>query len=147
MAPSRSKPAAEANDKDDSDNKPIWDSSDRNIQLHLQALKRWLPRQHSQFNNFIRYGYIINSRQEVVVSDIDHKNRLLNGTLIQGTFERPWRREEGSDDADSDDSEDGSSGSGKLRPLSVKKVKPTPTTEHPDTPSTTARRASCAGLA
>ena len=131
MAPSRSrKAAAAADDKDDSsDKQPRWDSSDRNIQLHLQALKRWLPRQHAQFNNFIRFGYIINSRQEVVVSDNDHKALLQSGALVPGTFEKPWRPvESDSDEEDSYDSADSNVSSTRLRPLSAKKVKPKTTT-------------------
>ena len=134
MPPSRPRKAAEADDKDDSsDKQPKWDSSDRNIQLHLQALKRWLPRQHAQFNNFIRYGYIINSRQEVVVCDIDHKNQLQNGSLTPGSFEEPWQlyASNTSDDEASDDSTESLGGT---RPLSAKKVKPTPTTTSKDTP-------------
>ena len=137
MAPQRSRKAAEADDNDDSSDQPKWDSSDRNIQLHLQSLKRWLPRQHSQFNNFIRYGYIINARQEVVVCDNDHKEQLLNGTLVPGLFEQPWQHSaagDSSDEADSEDSTD--SRASALHPLSAKKIKPkpTPTPTTKDTP-------------
>ena len=46
---------ADTGDKDDSDNRPEprWDSSLRNLRLYLIPLKRWLPRQHPQLNNFV----------------------------------------------------------------------------------------------
>ena len=76
MAPKRAKAVTNPDDSDDASDKPMWDSSERNLQLYLQPLKRWLPRQHPQLNNFLRYGYIINGKQETVVFDNDHK-RLL----------------------------------------------------------------------
>ena len=78
MAPKRTNKHAESSDDNDTD-KPSWDSSERNLTLYLIELKRWLPRQHSQLNNFLRWGYIINGKQEVVVNDTDHKEQLING--------------------------------------------------------------------
>ena len=89
MAPYRgSKAAAQAADNDDND-QPDWDSSSRNLALFLLKLKKWLPRQHASVNTFIRFGFILNSRQKVVVFDSDHKARLQAGGLAAGTFENP----------------------------------------------------------
>ena len=50
----RTKLPADIGDKDDSDKpEPQWDSSLRNLRLYLIPLKRWLPRQHPQLNNFV----------------------------------------------------------------------------------------------
>ena len=90
MAPKRAKAVTNPDDSDDASDKPMWDSSERNLQLYLQPLKRWLPRQHSQLNNFLRYGYIINGKQETVVFDNDHKRLLADGSIVAGSFESPW---------------------------------------------------------
>ena len=57
MAPKKraGRPADTEADTDDK-TEPCWDSSHRNLRLYLLPLKRWLPRQHPQLNNFIRYG-------------------------------------------------------------------------------------------
>ena len=88
MPPKRSiKPAADDNDDIDKETQPRWDANDRNLlHLYLLQLKRWLPKQHPQFNNFIRYGYIINSRQQTVVFDNDHKDKLQAGRMTAASF-------------------------------------------------------------
>ena len=129
MAPKRAKKPDAPDDKDDKDD-PSWDCNDRNLQLYLIPLKRWLPRQHSQLNNFLRFGYVLNSRQEVVVFDTDHKNQLQSGSFTPGTFEEPWLpaalRIDSEDESESEGSVDYTA------PLSSKKVQkqpvPTPTT-------------------
>ena len=125
MAPKRAK-AAVSDDNDDSSHKPTWDSSERNLQLYLLPLKRWLPRQHPQLNNFLRFGYIMNSKQEAVVYDNDHKDLLKSGNFQAGTFESPWFHHtslegERSSDEDSEASL-GSSAAARV-PLSTKKIK------------------------
>ena len=72
MAPARGTKLPADTAEDDTDVKPTWDSNERNLRLFLLKLSRWLPRQHTQLNNFLRYGYIINSRQQVVVFDTVH---------------------------------------------------------------------------
>ena len=108
MAPPR---AAKTPDKDDSDDKvPSWDSNYRNLKLWLLHLKRWLPLQLKQFNNFIRFGYIINSRLETVVFDNDHSDMLTDASLTAGTFEQPCMVKNGdggpSEDEDSGEEEE-----------------------------------------
>ena len=130
MAPKRAKKPDAPDDKDDKDD-PSWDCNDRNLQLYLIPLKRWLPRQHSQLNNFLRFGYVLNSRQEVVVFDTDHKNQLQSGAFTPGTFEEPWLPAAlRIDSEDESESEEGSVDV--TAPLSSKKVQkqpvPTPTT-------------------
>ena len=108
-------------DKDDKEEDPEWDSNERNLMLYLLKLKRWLPRQHSQFNNFVRFGFIINGRQEVVVFNDKHKTELQNGSFANGTFEHPCNigLSEASD-ADSESASDVSQDEGAAeRPLSV----------------------------
>ena len=125
MAPKHKGKPAELSDNDN--DKPAWDSSERNLTLYLIELKRWLPRQHSQLNNFIRWGYIINGKQEVVVHDTDHKEQLINGNATRGSFEKPFTR---SPMLESDESDDDSYDAGvATRPLSSRKIRqPTPTT-------------------
>ena len=90
MAPKRgAKPPPDNDDSDDND-KPSWDSNERNLMLYLLELKRWLPRQHPQLSNFLRFGFIINSRQQNVVFDIIHRQKLQDGTIEPGTFEKPY---------------------------------------------------------
>ena len=91
MAPKRATKPAESSNDNDTDT-PTWDSSERNLTLYLIELKRWLPRQHSQLNNFLCWGYIINGKQEVVVNDTDHKEQLIDGTATRGSFEKPFTR-------------------------------------------------------
>ena len=125
MAPKLKGKPAELSD-DDND-KPAWDSSERNLTLYLIELKRWLPRQHSQLNNFLRWGYIINGKQEVVVQDTDHKEQLIQGTATRGSFEESFIC---SRSIESDSSGDESVDAGAAtRPLSARKIrKPTTTT-------------------
>ena len=122
MAP---KPKA-AELSDDDNDKPSWDSSERNLTLYLIELKRWLPRQHSQLNNFIRWGYIINGKQEVVVHDTDHQNQLIQGTATRGSFEKPYLRTQAFESDSDDDSTDGAA---LTRPLSSRKIRQPTTTE------------------
>ena len=90
MAPKRAKQTTDTGDKDDSDKQPTWDSSLRNLRLYLLPLKRWLPRQHAQLNNFVRYGYIMNNKQEILVYNSDHQEQLQHNKLVPGSFEKPW---------------------------------------------------------
>ena len=87
--PRGKKPAADDNDDSDKDGDPKWDANERNLLVYLLALKRWLPKQHPQFKNCIRYGYIINSRQQTIVFDDNHREELNDGVAIAGTFEDP----------------------------------------------------------
>ena len=89
MAPKRSADRKQPDDNDDNDKVPTWDSTPRNLMLYLLKLRRWLPRQHPQLMSFLRHGYILNSKQEVVVYDDKHRDKLVAGTLSAGTFERP----------------------------------------------------------
>ena len=90
MAPNRgAKTPAQTDDSDDDDKKPNYDSNERNLKLYLQRLKRWLPQQHPQLKNFIRYGFILNSRQQVCVFSTSHKDALQMGAITAGTFEKP----------------------------------------------------------
>ena len=129
MPPKRSiKPAADDNDDIDKETQPRWDANDRNLLLYLLQLKRWLPKQHPQFNNFIRYGYIINSRQQTIVFDNDHKTQLQDGRMVAASFEAPCTA--GLEDASSSEDEGGSLDSGALtHPPSARKPKSKPTTE------------------
>ena len=135
MAPNRgTKKPADTDDSDD-DKKPNYDCNDRNLQLFLQELKRWLPRQHSQLKNFLRYGFIINSRQEVLVFDDDHKQALQNGTLAAGTFEKPCTigLEDDGETSDVYDS-DGDVAAALPAELSARKIRPTPASSTSATP-------------
>ena len=85
--PKRSQKPDDTDDNDNYDN-PNWDANDRNLMLYLIKMRRWLPKQHKQFNNFVRFGYIINSRQEVVCFSDNHKESLKKG-FNAGTFDHP----------------------------------------------------------
>ena len=125
MAPKRATKPAESSNDNDTDT-PTWDSSERNLTLYLIELKRWLPRQHSQLNNFLRWGYIINGKQEVVVSDTDHKEQLINGSAVRGSFEKPFTRIV--NESESEDDEDSDYEAPATRPLSARKIRKPPTT-------------------
>ena len=130
MAPKKraGRPADTEADTDDK-TEPCWDSSHRNLRLYLLPLKRWLPRQHPQLNNFIRYGYILNGKQEVVVHNTEHQNLIQSGRFTVGTFEKPFRMPS-SEEGDSSDDEEASLDSGALtHPPSARKPKSKPTTE------------------
>ena len=60
MAPKRNYKSDDTDDNNNDD--PSWDANDRNLMLYLLKLKRWIPKKHKQWLNFIRYGYIVNSR-------------------------------------------------------------------------------------
>ena len=123
----------ETDDKDDKEEDPEWDSNERNLMLYLLKLKRWLPKQHSQLNNFLRYGFIINGRQEVVVFDTDHQTDLQRGTFTAGSFEHPCNVGLGQESAESDgDSE--ASQDAPMQPLSARKIKPIPSATTTTTP-------------
>ena len=68
MAPKRGANAPELFDDSDITKRPSWDSNDRNLKLWLIHLKRWIPLQQKQFNNFIRYAYIINGAKKLLSS-------------------------------------------------------------------------------
>ena len=87
MAPKRSQKPDDTDDNDNNNDNPTWDSNDRNLMLYLLKLKRWIPKQHKQWNNFARFGYIVNSRQEVVCFSDTHKESLKSG-FRAGTFSR-----------------------------------------------------------
>ena len=80
MAPKRNATPVDADDTDDKPEEPNWDSNERSLMLYLLMLKRWLPKQRTQFNNFIRFGFIINGRQEVVAFNDTHKSELQDGS-------------------------------------------------------------------
>ena len=122
MAPKKraNRPADTEADTDDK-TEPRWDSSHRNLRLYLLPLKRWLPRQHPQLNNFIRYGYILNGKQEVVVHNTEHRDLIHSGNIEAGTFEKPFSMPIGSESEDeSAISQDSGAAS---RPLSSKKLR------------------------
>ena len=52
MGPKRGTKQPADNDDSDDNDKPTWDSNERNLMLYLLELKRWLPRQYPQLNNF-----------------------------------------------------------------------------------------------
>ena len=93
MAPKRTpaKPKADDTDDTDSQNKPTYDNQLRNLMLFLVHLKRWLPRQVPGTSTFIKYYYILNARQQVVVLDNKHIDDIESGAE-PGTFEAPCCR-------------------------------------------------------
>ena len=102
MAPKRSQKPDDTDDNDNNYDNPTWDSNYRNLMLYLLKLKRWLPKQHKQWNNFVRFGYIVNSRQEVVCFSDTHKEDLKKG-FRAGTFEAPCMAGLKGEDAEDDD--------------------------------------------
>ena len=88
MAPKRNQKPDDTDDND-TDDDPSWDANDRNLMLYLLKLKRWIPKKHKQWLNFIRYGYIVSSRQEVICFSDNHKEALKEQALVTGTFEKP----------------------------------------------------------
>ena len=124
MAPP--KQSQKPDDTDDNDNcdNPNWDANDRNLMLYLINMRRWLPKQHKQFNNFVRFGYIINSRQEVVCFSDNHKESLKKG-FNAGTFDHPCMAGLKSLDESEDSEGDSSVDSAALtHPPSARKVRP-----------------------
>ena len=108
MAPSKRAPKIPESDDSDDDNKPSWDSNTRNLRLYLLKLQRWITRQHKQFPNFIRYGFTLNAKSEVIVFDDKHQEMLQDGSLPAGSFEAPCKvtnRDESSEE-DASESED-----------------------------------------
>ena len=91
MAPKRTASRKQTDNDDDDKQDPTWDSTPRNLMLYLLRLRRWLPRQHPKLMSYLRQGYILNSKQEVVVYDDNHKKHLIAGTVATGTFENPCR--------------------------------------------------------
>ena len=136
MAPKRKPKANSTDDTDDKqdDQAPTWDTNERNLMLFLLKLRRWLPKQHAQFNNFIRYGFIINGKQEVVVFNDNHRTDLQNSRLKPGTFESPClvgvetESDEAGDEESSEEEEEEIDGSA---PLSSRKLKPITATTTP----------------
>jgi len=106
MAPKQRGAKTDTTNDSDNDKKPSWDSNDRNLKLWLLHLKRWLPLQLKHFNNFIRYAYTINARQETVVFDNDHSDKLTKGSLEGGTFEAPCMISNADGDASEDEYDD-----------------------------------------
>ena len=105
MPPKRgSKPKADSDDNDESD-KPSYDSNERNLRLYLLEMKRWLPRKHVQLNNLLRWSFIMNSRQEVIVYDTDQQDKLQDGTIVRGSFEELYIHEEDYSSGDEECSE------------------------------------------
>ena len=131
MAPKRSQKPDDTDDNDNYDS-PSWDANDRNLMLYLIKMRRWLPKQHKQFNNFVRFGYIINNRQEVMCFTDSHKEALKRG-FNAGTFEKPCMAGlEEAEDSEGDSSVDSAS---LTHPPSARKGKPDKTTTTPmDTP-------------
>ena len=123
----------ETDDKDDKEEDPEWDSNERNLMLYLLKLKRWLPKQHPQFNNFIRYGFIINGRQEVVVFDKKQQTDLQSGDFAAGRFEHPCNVGLGTDEDEDSEDEEGDAAS-TTQPLSARKIRPIPATITSTTP-------------
>ena len=73
--------------------------------------------------NFVRFGYIVNSRQGVICFPDTHKEALKERALITGTFEKSCMA--GLEEEEEAESEEGSVDSSTLtHPPSARKAKP-----------------------